>query len=354
MAWVAIGGSVAGAVVSGAMSKGGGGGGGGGSSGAYTPGHLASADDNWQNSYQNSYNLADAAYHVGVPAYDQSYGRQMGLNWDPYLQRAGQAGDAYGATGDAAMGQMGQYGQQAQTAIGQQGAMYDASGRVLNTAFDPQNALYDRTRQQMQDQVRAGQAARGLGDSAAGAGEEDQAMSNFNIDWQNAQLGRQATGIQAAGTAQNAGIGQGRMAGADMSAGLAAGSAGAGYYGQAGSVPMQMQQQWAAAPGQAASQLQGGYANLQQGYGTVAGEAIPYMNQGNGALATQWQNNYQTNRDAAAGMGQVGQAVGRYVQQQAPQWFGGQQQGPQQSYDPSGYSSQGGDTYYGAGQNWGI
>lgn len=73
----------------------------------------------------------------------------------------------------------------------------NAGQQVLNTAFDPQQELYKRTLQQLQDQVRTGQAARGITQSGYGANLEDQALSNFNIDWQNNQLGRQTTGLTA-------------------------------------------------------------------------------------------------------------------------------------------------------------
>lgn len=73
------------------------------------------------------------------------------------------------------------------------------AGQILNQGFDPQNALYNRTQHQLQEQTRAGQAARGLGNSPFGAGLENKAMSDFNIDWQNNQLNRMTTGAQGAG-----------------------------------------------------------------------------------------------------------------------------------------------------------
>jgi len=91
--------------------------------------------------------------------------------------------------------------------------------QLLNTGFDPQNALYSRTAQQLQDQTRAGLEARGVDSSPYGAGVEGQNMSNFNIDWQNTQLGREqaaATGASALlgeyGAGQTQGIGLERIA----------------------------------------------------------------------------------------------------------------------------------------------
>lgn len=77
------------------------------------------------------------------------------------------------------------------------------SQSILNTGFDPQNALYDRTAQQLTDQTRAGLSARGLGMSPYGAGVENKALSDFNIDWQNNLLNRQNTAAQGAGYLTN-------------------------------------------------------------------------------------------------------------------------------------------------------
>jgi hypothetical protein len=92
-----------------------------------------------------------------------------------------------------------QAGQQGTNNLGAADQLRTSTGQMLNTAFDPQNALYNRTLQQLQDQQRVGQAARGITMSPYGAGLENQALSNFNIDWQNNQLGRQTQGLQTAG-----------------------------------------------------------------------------------------------------------------------------------------------------------
>ncbi len=62
--------------------------------------------------------------------------------------------------------------------------------QVGQMGFDPQNALYDRTLHQVQEQQRAGQSARGIGMSPFGAGLEGDATRNFNIDWENQKLKR--------------------------------------------------------------------------------------------------------------------------------------------------------------------
>lgn len=83
--------------------------------------------------------------------------------------------------------------------FGQIPSLTGASGSVLNTAFDPQQALYDRTAQQVLSQQNAINAMSGVAASPYGAGVTGNTMSNFNIDWQNQQLQRQLAGLQGAG-----------------------------------------------------------------------------------------------------------------------------------------------------------
>jgi hypothetical protein len=109
--------------------------------------------------------------------------------------------------GPIAQGLLGNYGgpqyfQGAGTAAGLgQGAafnQYGAGGNILNTAFDPQQALYNRMFAQTTDAARANEMAAGLGTSPIGAYATTAAQNDFNINWQNAQLQRQIQGAQAA------------------------------------------------------------------------------------------------------------------------------------------------------------
>src|SRR5579862_5466319 len=63
-----------------------------------------------------------------------------------------------------------------------------AGQSVLQTGFDPQNALYARTAQQVGDAQQAALAQSGVANTPYGAGVAGQTASNFNIDWQNNQL----------------------------------------------------------------------------------------------------------------------------------------------------------------------
>jgi hypothetical protein len=155
------------------------------------------------------------AYQGLFPQYQ---GIGQGLVGDPNAQ-----GFQQGAGTASQLGQGAALG-----AYGAGGGLMGLGGQIANTAFDPQSALYNRTVQQLQDQTRAGESARGIANTPYGAGLENQALGNFNIDWQNQQLQRQIQGGQAAGGL----VGQG--------AGLQAGAPGA-YYG-ASALPYQTSQ----------------------------------------------------------------------------------------------------------------
>ena len=78
---------------------------------------------------------------------------------------------------------------------------------LINMGFDPQQALYSRTAQQLQQQQQAANSQSGLGGTPYGAGVTGQTMANFNIDWQNQQLARAAQGAGAAGNLATTGAG---------------------------------------------------------------------------------------------------------------------------------------------------
>jgi hypothetical protein len=90
-------------------------------------------------------------------------------------------------------------------AVNQGQNLYGAGNSVLNTAFDPQSDLYNRTLAQVQQQQNVQNANAGVGSTPYGAGLTDYNIGNFNIDWQNQQLGRQLSGLQGAGQAYGQG-----------------------------------------------------------------------------------------------------------------------------------------------------
>lgn len=121
---------------------------------------------------------------------------QGGAN-NPYAQSYQQGANQIGAAGMNA-------GQQ--TLGTSQGLLPDVSA-LVNMGFDPQGALYQRTLQQVQDASRANSSAAGVGSTPYGAGVNNMATNNFNIDWQNQQLGRALQGAQGGANLLGASIG---------------------------------------------------------------------------------------------------------------------------------------------------
>ena len=79
--------------------------------------------------------------------------------------------------------------------------------QLWQTAQDPQGALYKQQYQQTMDQANAINSMYGLGSSGAGAGMAQQAGQNFNLGWQNQQLGRQLSAAQGVAGLTSAGNG---------------------------------------------------------------------------------------------------------------------------------------------------
>ena len=96
------------------------------------------------------------------------------------------------AQGGAGLGTAG-----ALNAYGAGSNLYGLGGPTIQTAFDPQNALYNRTLGQTQEQTLANLSNAGLATTPYGQSVLGNTLGNFNIDWQNAQQQRQLAGINA-------------------------------------------------------------------------------------------------------------------------------------------------------------
>lgn len=243
----------------------------------YTPTGLGTADQTWQSLLSNISGIY-GGNNLGQYGLQSLYG---GLNANnayggAYQTAANQAGIGYTNAGNAL------------TSLGNldlmtQGNLLNAGQNVFQMGLDPQNALYERTLNNVQQQVNANNSMYGLGSSAAGAGVANQALSNFNIDWQNNQLARAAQGLQAyTGAANTAG-----------SYGQAAGNAltqAPQYTLAGGSTPYNTAQTIAGMPGSLANTY-GSFLNSNI-YGPAEGlmsSIIPYMNYGAGAQSVPFQ-----------------------------------------------------------------
>lgn len=69
--------------------------------------------------------------------------------------------------------------------------------QIMNTAFDPQNALHDLSAMQSRDNTNAINSMNGVAGTPFGAGLASQNSRDFENQWQNSQLQRQATGANS-------------------------------------------------------------------------------------------------------------------------------------------------------------
>lgn len=194
----------------------------------YQPSNQAGADQSYQSLVSNASPWASALPSQVIPGLNSA---ATATQNNPYFGQAlsgaqsaaGQAtntvapGQFAGSAATGALGSMGT-GLAGQTSQGGTLAPADlqmilnaipgltggmgAANRVLQNGFDPQNAMYNRESQRSSDAANANNAMNGLAGSPYGAGVANEAATNFNIDWQNNQLGRQISALGAYGGEQ--------------------------------------------------------------------------------------------------------------------------------------------------------
>src|SRR5579859_3125427 len=77
-------------------------------------------------------------------------------------------------------------------------ALQNAGMSLINTGFDPQNALFRQQQQLLSDQSNVANSMAGLGNTPYGASVNANALGNFDLNWQNQQLQREAAAAGAA------------------------------------------------------------------------------------------------------------------------------------------------------------
>lgn len=187
-------------------------GGGGGTSqpspSVYQPKYQDSADSSLQSLFQplQDQALAGLSATGGVPpaasVYPQVQNAAQNIVNNPYNPQALQGAQAGAGLYGSAVPTL-QPGIAGMASAGQN--LLSGAGNVLNTAFDPQNALYNRTQQKVLDASNVARSMAGVAGTPYGAGLNTKALSDFNIDWQNQLLNRELAGLSGAGTAATTG-----------------------------------------------------------------------------------------------------------------------------------------------------
>lgn len=248
---------------------------------------------------------------------------------NPYADYAGTAKDIFGQTYNAptAAGYQGA-ANKAGTAAGNLAAMdtanaaqvsgaapglFSGAAAVQNMGLDPQQALYNRTLQQVQQQHAVNNSQNGLAGSPYGAGLSNEATNNFNIDWQGQQLNRAIAALGAAGTADTT------AAGLDTTANTL-GREGVASTLAAGQLPYDASQQIAGNNSNALatllSTLQGANSSNQMSLQDI----MQYLALGSGQAnaqagfnQTSYEDALKQSQDSQAGLGSLGNNIGSFL-----------------------------------------
>lgn len=360
MPWGAVAGAVASTVAGKALSSKGGGSSGG-SNSAYIPEDRPGVDKNFlenKNLYQQTLQQQQAT----ISPYNQQllqsqFGNQYAGAAQTGAQQVGQwltnnANQAQAlGTGNYNYANQQMQNAQQQQQLFQQGLgnvqgstnnLYGGGNQVLQSAFDPQNKLYDRTAQQLTDQTRAAQYARGIQSSPLGASVESNALGNFNIDWQNQQLARQAQGLQSAQSAygaagnqytgylgainQNNAQNTSNIFGSQQNA-FGLGQQAAGGLQAGTQLPYQTNQGIYGNQNQALQNYYGNNSGYLSGLNQLQSNDLGYLNNAQGAQNTAFNQSQTNNQNIGQAVGAIGKAVGNTnwgnVGNTVSGWFGG-------------------------------
>jgi hypothetical protein len=155
-------------------------------SGGYQLGNPLQQDTSFNNLSNLMYNDAVALPQQLLPGYQQA---TQNITNNPYAGLQQQGANLASGIGMNTV---------APWQLGGAASLYSGANQIMQTAFDPQGDLYNTEQQKLTDQINAANAAAGLSGPAA-AGVSADALSGFNIDWQNNLLQRQLAGLTGAG-----------------------------------------------------------------------------------------------------------------------------------------------------------
>ena len=164
----------------------------------WQPANVTGADNQFYNTVSND--LSTNPYTANANNYAELY---YSTTNNPYYNSgqaaATQAQNAYGAQGNADM----ITASNLNSAIPQD---LSYANQVMQQALDPNQALFQRTQQQLIDQSNANNAASGVSSSGYGADLTNEALGNFDINWNTQQLNNALAGLSGYNSAvSNAG-----------------------------------------------------------------------------------------------------------------------------------------------------
>lgn len=153
----------------------------------WRPQGMEQADAEWMRAMQAISAATDRNTGIVDPNLLQSYSQLMGIDLTGLVRAGATAG--------------GQYAQAGQMAGDFSAGARGRGDAIWNAAADPRQEIHDFQRQQTIDSSRSADASRGIAMGGASSGNESTALRGFEMDWRNAQLGRELAGNQGAGQA---------------------------------------------------------------------------------------------------------------------------------------------------------
>jgi len=249
----------------------------------------------------NPYTNGPAANNIDFGSINSNYGlANQGNQFTQNILNNPYAGGYQAAAGQAA----GQYGALGGLAGQASGALYGAGNQalgagsqILQAGFDPQKQLYAQVQNQNSQQNLAQLANMGVAATPYGAGVAGQENTNFNLDWQNNQLQREATAASAYG-------GLNQTAQSDFAAGGQQGLLGANSTLMAGQLPY-------ATSNQINQDKLGALAGQQSLYSNPQQASAGYLSGYSGVQQQDYQDQLQQNQAMWSGIGQfAGMALG--------------------------------------------
>lgn len=284
----------------GATQSGGGSGNAGNGTTAYIPTNQAGMDQNFQNYYGNYATDINNLQAQTAPAAQQTFQNQFNNPYsNQYLSGANQASQAYGQ-------QAGQAGQAANQS-------YGAANQLYQSAFDPQSDLYAQQSQQNSDATNASQYARGISQTPYGASLAANSQMNFNNQWENQQLSRQAQGVSAMNSANQSGAQLGQDS--------------ASMYNLSGQIPYSAQNSIYGNQNSAISTYNANSQPYLQGLQQLQSNSLGYMNGAQSANNQAFQQQQANQQNMQNSIQSLGNAAGSLNNWNNTQGFNGYQQG---------------------------
>jgi hypothetical protein len=213
-----------------------------------------------------------------TPEYQQAYYSQAN---NPY---AGQAVQGAQAGGQAMQQQGYQNVGNANYFAGMPGQLSPAIQATLNTAYDPQNALYNQQHQANADFTNAQMAQSGLSFTPWASGVSNTADQTFNTNWLQTQLGRQQTGANTIASLEGTGANAANTA-------YSLGNQGATQIQQGGAMPY----------------------NTQSGINANTAQMLPYLTANQQQQAQDYINYYNAANANTANSLAAGKAQDSYM-----------------------------------------